>query len=77
MKWNSSEGRPEAISALRAALAPGLGMTGMPATMASRTRTEPGSLMLGVPASETTAMRAPALSSSMSLAARSRSLCSW
>ena len=65
------------MSALRAALAPGMGKTGTPAAMASRTSHVPGSLMPGMPASETTAMRPPALSASMSSAARSRSLCWW
>ena len=44
---NSSAGRPEAISALTAALAPGMGKTGTPAAMASRTSHEPGSLTPG------------------------------
>jgi hypothetical protein len=54
--------RPLAIRALMAALAPGMGKTGIPAAMAALAISWPGSAMPGVPASETTAMRAPALS---------------
>ena len=65
------------MRALSAALAPGMGMTGIPPAMASVTSQEPGSLMPGMPASETTAMIPPFLRASMSSSARSRSLCWW
>ena len=53
-----------------AALAPGIGKTEMPAAMAAAAIWPPGSAMPGVPASETTAMRAPSLSASVSSSAR-------
>ena len=76
-KVKLSVGRPLAMRAVRAALAPGMGKTGMPAAMAAEAMGPPGSAMPGVPASETTAMRAPALSSAMSSEARDCSLCMW
>ncbi len=51
--------RPLAMSALMAALAPGIGKTGMPAAMAAAAICEPGSAMPGVQASLTTAIFAP------------------
>ena len=44
-----------AVSAERAALAPGMGTTGTPRAIASRTSASPGSLIPGVPASVTSA----------------------
>lgn len=52
-------GRPDAMSAVRTAEGPGMGMMGSPASAAAATRSAPGSLIAGVPASDTTAMAAP------------------
>ena len=76
-KWKFSVGSPEAMSAVTAAFAPGMGMTGTPAAMASRTSQLPGSLMAGVPASLTSAMALPAFRSWMSSVERVDSLCWW
>jgi len=70
-------GSPEAINALSAAFAPGMGITRTPAAIASATSQLPGSLIPGIPASETMATRPPAFIVSISSVVRWRSLCWW
>jgi len=76
-KTKRSVGRPATDSAAVSALAPGMGLTAMPAACAARVRRKPGSLISGVPASEISAIDSPAPSDPTSASAISRSLCSW
>ncbi|MNE56636.1 hypothetical protein D3C80_1515590 [compost metagenome] len=61
MKVKPAVGKPEAIKADKAALAPGIGMTGIPWLTASATRSAPGSEMAGRPASLTSARFLPSI----------------
>jgi hypothetical protein len=72
-----SVGRPEAATAFTNALAPGIGTTSTPASIARSTIRKLGSEIPGVPASETTATDSPFVKSLIRSSARSVSLCSW
>ena len=76
MNTNSPAGRPEAETAARTELAPGMLSTRIPAALAAATSACPGSEIAGVPASDTSAIDSPALSRSTSHGVFSRSLCS-
>ncbi|PKN58100.1 MAG: hypothetical protein CVU56_07470 [Deltaproteobacteria bacterium HGW-Deltaproteobacteria-14] len=69
---------PLALMAVVRALAPGIGTTGKPAAVTSRTKRWPGSLTPGVPASLTSAKRSPASSRAIAPAALRASVwASW
>ena len=68
--------KPDAISAVNAAFAPGNGTTVMPSSIALVTRSAPGSEMAGIPASLTQAIDCPFNKSSIIYAPFSSLLCS-
>ena len=62
-KRNCLASNPEAISAVNAALGPGSGITLIPESMASLTKSAPGSEITGIPASLHCATDFPSCSS--------------
>ena len=74
---NGSCGKPHTDSAVKGALAPGIGSTLICFSTHARTNSRPGSEIPGVPASETRAMLRPLSSEARSCGNRARELCWW
>ena len=75
IKTNSFVSKPDAIKALIAAQAPGIGITSIFSSIAFFAITSPGSEIPGVPASETTAIFLPSFNLFIKKSSLSSSLC--